>query len=153
MKADRATRLAKQLRRYEQTKRGSKWDPKGRFVVQAMIPVVSKAVESAVIGIMANAVRTARTEAVPIDKVWSTQRHLRIRSLLYQIKQFKHSQRGYYKSQRGRVTVKRETDLPTFFYYAGKYVLWNGNHRTSAGLLLGRSSIRGRVYRLRKKRG
>lgn len=155
MQESQATRLTKQLRRYDyRGKRGTKtiWAPTGRFVVQALIPVISKSLEKAVIGVMARKDKRSRAEWVPLSRVWSTQHHLRIRSLLYQLRQYEHSQKGYYRSTSGRVVVKRETDLPTMFGFKGKFILWNGNHRTSAGLLLGRSRIRAKVYRLPKRK-
>ena len=154
MKPSLAIKVVKQWRRYRKGYRGkSVWCQAGGFVPQKLIPVTPAEVTAVVDRIMVRGSKTTSVEQdVPLSRVWSFQHSLRLRSLLFQIEQFRNSQRGWYCTTEGTVRVKRATELPVFFYYAGKYVVWNGNHRCTAALLLGETKIRGRVYRPRRRR-
>lgn len=80
-----------------------------------------------------------RTELVDPRELVTFQKHLRVESLLWNLRHFEEKQAG------------RLDDLPTVVVTAdGAKVVWNGNHRTTVGLLLGRKRIKVRVFRARR---
>jgi hypothetical protein len=137
MNLDHALRAAQNFKRYRLGKNGKTyWSSTGPFVPNKIIPFAPRSVISSCDVLMGGSRDRLVRRVMTIDPhdCFTFQNSLRIRSLLYQIRQFDNSQSGYYVKKRRRVLH----ELPYMFAYKGKYVIWNGNHRTTAALLLGR---------------
>lgn len=152
MRKDHAVRLVANLRRYRPGKgrRGSKWDASGPRVPNDLMPKITKALTQAVDRIMMRRFNeemrgklTSRIEIIDPHNVWTFQRSLRYRSLMWQVKNFDAGQRRHKED-----LCDWSTRLPVMLRIGEKLIVWNGNHRTTAALILGRR-LRCRVWRLR----
>lgn len=149
MRPEHALRAVLNFKRYDgragRNGRPSRWDnAKGRFIPNVIIPMAPRAASCAVHDIMEARDLYERFEVVvrmvdPHD-CWTFQNSLKVRNLAWNLKNFDRMQ--------GKIDP---VNGPTMFYWRGKYIIWNGNHRTTAALLLGRK-IKARVYRKRKRR-
>lgn len=152
MRTEHAVRLVGNLKRYRPGKgqRGSKWDAAGPRVPNELMPKITKSMTTAVDKIMMGRFDPvfgkkliSRIETVDPHAVWSFQNSLRYRSLMWQVKNFERGQRKL-KEERQDTSIH----LPVMLRIGTKLIVWNGNHRTTAALILGRR-LRCRVWRMR----
>jgi hypothetical protein len=149
MNLGHALRAARNMKRYRLGRNlKTYWDAAGDFVPNVIVPHAPKSVITSCDQLMGTQRDTLVRRVTTIDPhdCWTFQKSLRFRSLIYQIRQFHNSQRGFYIKKRHRVSH----ELPYMFEFKGHYVIWNGNHRTTAALLLG-ERLKCVVYSLKRR--
>jgi hypothetical protein len=138
MRADAALRLVRQMARYKTTAKGPgfvwRLHPQGNYVRQVLIPFATAA-QIHYAADVADVSRTRETndEWLPVSALLSEQHRLSPRSLAYQIPRF---------------FTMQKRKLPTVIPLpSGKYLIWDGNHRCSAAILLGVTHMRCELMR------
>jgi hypothetical protein len=113
-------------------------DPKGPHVPQWIIPSPPKGIEAAVQKHVEIGPRD-RIEYVDPNKCFSTQSRLDHNRLCKAMRNYSAWQRA-------------SARLPIVFAWRrGHYLIWNGNHRITCAILLGKSRMRAHVWRPKKK--
>lgn len=137
MNAKQAIRLLRELQRYAYiNRRTRKASNRGYFIRQLMIPLVSTAQGHFADKLMdkwaADKLKPT-TEWVPVRRLLSDQSRLAVRRMVYQLPRYAQMQR-----KKRPLVIK----LPHEWY-----VVWDGNHRCTAALMLGKTRIRCEVLR------
>ncbi len=132
MKVEHAVRVVRNFRRYRVGKKTTVWDQVGPLIPQDLIPKVTKTQDTAAYAVMEGKLYHSATRWVEVDKLHSTQDFLYFKSLMWVAKHFE------------------KTPHPMVVLSNGVYSIWNGNHRVTAAILLGKKRIRVTLY---KKRG
>lgn len=111
----------------------SRWHPKGAYVPQWLIPKAPRGVEAAIIKIMAGEHRHC-FKHIRLDRLYSGQNSLTHRRLIRAVR------------------YRPKMPPPDVFEYEGRFFVWNGNHRLTADILLGKTTVRARVSSVLPKR-
>src|ERR1700743_213615 len=135
-----ARATARSLRRYDIGRgRAKKWHSTGQFTTQQLIPRCSAAhkreatrIMKAHHGILKSNIASA-IRYVDVHRLRSFQNFLRYRSLAYCLGQFDKMQRTFGAKH---VDSDRAARLPIVIWAHGVPVVWNGNHRVTAAILL-----------------
>lgn len=123
MESDAALYLVRNMLARYKDGPASRWHPKGAYVAQWLIPKAPRGVEEAVVKLMA-AKHSHKIKTVRIDRIFSNQNSLTHRRLIRAVR------------------YRRKMPPPDLFEWKGKFFLWNGNHRITADILLGKKTVR-----------
>lgn len=139
MKHDNALYLVRHMmKRYHSGGAKTLWAHRGLYVPQWLIPVARKGIEAAVEAHVKRGPRE-RIEYINPGKCFSTQYHLNHNRLCRAMKNY-----GAWQRETAR--------LPVVFEWRGRYLIWNGNHRITCALILGKTRMRARVWRPKRAR-
>lgn len=112
------------------------WKHKGEHIPQWLIPRPARGAEAAAernVG-----VGLQRIEHIDPNLCCSIQYHLDHSRLCKAMRNYSAWQRD-------------SARLPIVFEWRGRYLIWNGNHRITCAILLGKSRMRAHVWRPKKK--
>lgn len=140
MSPEQAIRIIREMIRYRYIgwRKRSKPYAKGVFIRQLCIPIASVAQVKLATEIADDrAMRETTIEWVNVRKLLSEQKRLAVWRMMYQLPRFKDMQR------RKRPLV---VALP-----GGWRLIWDGNHRVTAAIMLGKSRMRCEVLRKVRK--
>lgn len=138
MNAKQAIRLLRELQRYAYINRRSRQPNKGGYLIrQLMMPLVSTAQWHFADKLMdkwaADKLKPT-TEWVPVRRLLSDQSRLAVRRMVYQLPRY--------------AQMQREKKLPFVIKLPHEwYAVWDGNHRCTAALMLGKTRIKCEVLR------
>lgn len=146
MRLDAAVKMVANFRRYRQGKRRTYWDQSGPLVPQCLIPNCTKAQERKRDRIMTTKDKLGAVRWVDVGRIRSTQHCLRFKNLMWHVKHHAAMQKVF----RSKDMDIRGVNLPIVTWVDGVPILWNGNHRVTASVLLGKARIMVRMYKLGK---
>lgn len=153
MRVEHAVRVVRNLRRYRMKKRCTAynrtvWDQAGPFVPQNVIPMGTRSQERRAKIVLESKAHLGAVRWIDVGRIRSTQHSLRFKSLMWNVKNAARMQRTFASKD---MAVKG-VNLPIVIWVDGVAVIWNGNHRVTANILLGRTRILVRMYKLRRPR-
>lgn len=152
MTPDQALRAAKNFRRYRIPKRKgdrSVWDQSGEYVPQKLVPMATRKQRKSLDRVMGGGKnKMVAIRWVDVHRIRSTQICLRHRSLIWNVRNFEKTQKTFPSKD---LDIKG-INLPMIVWVDGTPVIWNGNHRVTASILLGKKRILVRMYKLRRPR-
>lgn len=145
MHQDHAVKVVRNFRRYRQLKSGkTQWYQAGQFTPQDLIPICTAAQKRRAHEIIGLKRKRCTIREVSVRSILSWQRALRFKSLMWNVKHAREMQR----INRSKDPDVRGKTLPTLVDVGdGHWVLWNGNHRTTANILHGMTHVRARCFK------
>jgi len=144
MHLEQAVRVVRNFRRYRLLKSGkTQWYQAGPFIPQQLIPQTTAKQRRTAERLMTTKVKLCRVQQVDVRKIRSWQHCLRFKSLMWNVKNARRMQ----LVGRAKDPDIAGVDLPTLVWADGVWVLWNGNHRTTANVLLGKTYLNARCFK------
>jgi hypothetical protein len=132
---EEAIEYARKLPRYRYRNLVQRMPTRGPFVPQLAIPIATRTQVKRAVAVMHQArryrTRQMKTVWVKLSDIRSEQMSLRLDRLLWQLRHYGSMQR---QSRPGVIMAR------------GVPVLWDGNHRVTAGLMLGKEHMRCDLY-------
>lgn len=152
MSLRRAIWIVENFRRYRVVGRGKRersvWDQTGEYVPQCLIPRVTKAGQRKLDRLMGTKDKLGAIRWVDVGRIKSTQHCLKFRSLRWNVRNHEVMQKTF-GTKRTDMDV-RGVNLPILCWVDGVPVIWNGNHRVTANILLGKKRILVRMFKKRR---
>jgi hypothetical protein len=128
---EEAIECARKLPRFRYRNLTQSMPTRGPFVPQFTIPIARQDQVKRAARIMQRDTRQKKTVWVELSRIKSEQIALRLDKLLYQLRHY------------GEMQRKRR---PGIIMARGVMILWDGNHRVTSGLLLGKERMRCDLY-------
>lgn len=146
MNVEKAIGLVNLLCRYRTLNEWTEWDWRGQFIPNRLFRQISSSDKTRVYTLKEK-YTSRRVELIDPYLCISFQKSLQHRSLLWNIRHFEKLQ--------SKPKSPRNPHLPHLFKFGNQYVIWNGNHRMTAALLLDRRRVKCVVFAYvpRKKPG
>lgn len=152
MNLTQAIKTVENFARYRVSGKGkrekSTWDQAGTYTPQRLIPRATKVQVGHMNRVMGTKDKLGAIRWVDVDKLRSTQRCLRFRSLMWNVKNHLVMQKTF-GNKRTDMDI-RGVNLPIVVWANGVPFIWNGNHRVTASILLGKKRILVRMYKRRR---
>lgn len=146
-----ALRAVANFRRYRVPKRKnapSVWDQRGPYTPQWLIPLATRKQRAALDRVMGDKRKMGAVRWVDVSKIRSTQNCLRHKNLVWHVVHHEVMQKVF----RSKDLDIRGVNLPIVVWVEAVPVIWNGNHRVTASILLGKKRILVRMFKLRRPR-